>query len=288
MFHGNLKTIAKQTLWPILCFAISFTVIFFTQIPDKHIYTLGMTHIWYALATMAIAYIALYISAIWLTARIVTLINGMSMKKNFMRCVVPTISTGMLCEVVRLIMFGSIGKFIGNAMSTMGLSPTTMDILNPLIQIAIVLLLVFLLLPFDYVFTKYLIEGKEPLGKNLGTSYVVGIRHWGFLFIANFIPFIILAVMMSVAMLPLTILLIAHIQNTLGIINGDPDGTFSYFLLIFFLISVISFCITTYISLWKFFVSTYTYGAIATQEAERRKQTETANNHEATEDFIHR
>ena len=98
---------------------------------------------------------------------------------------------------------------------------------------------------------------------------------------------LIVGVLAAIIMTPLTIILFANIQNTLGIINGDMDGTPSGFYFMLITTSIVCCFITTFISLWQLLSTCYVCGSITVHEAEKNRQAKEINQHETTENLIY-
>jgi heme/copper-type cytochrome/quinol oxidase subunit 2 len=76
---------------------------------------------------------------------------------------------------------------------------------------------------------------------------------------------------MALTTLPLIILSGAQGASLQGTIAfGDPSGMPSYFVWLFFLTTLITSFIMTFVSAWMLFTATYAYGSIEHNKQERR------------------
>jgi hypothetical protein len=112
---------------------------------------------------------------------------------------------------------------------------------------------------------------KIKMRKSFFKAYKTGFRNWGFLFLVVFIIGLISLVIMALTTLPLIILSGAQGASLQGTIAfGDPSGMPSYFVWLFFLTTLITSFIMTFVSAWMLFTATYAYGSIEHNKQERR------------------
>lgn len=269
---SNLKRILKHTALPIFFLSVALTIVLLSFVPNKQIHDYGITHLWGTFIMLIVSYTMLVASAIWTISSAFRLINGTPKKVNLLRA-----ATIMFVLMILGIICWGLCKLILLGVMAMHLSATTSLIVSLVaIGLFLVLCLVFLL-PFHYSFTHYLIEPSMKLRNLLMPDYAIGLRHWGFIFLSRLVTNIIIGVLVFVAMTPLVIIMFANLQNALGTLNGDTDGTPGYFQILLIVSSIMCCFISITISLWGIFVASYVYGSIATQEVERKQQTDIIN-----------
>jgi len=128
------------------------------------------------------------------------------------------------------------------------------------------------ILPLYNVYMAYMIDHSKGLFATFANQFGRSFKHWGFLFIIFVITALILLMIFAVLSLPEIILTTADNTNTLGMMQGDPDGLPSSFPLIMIvttaLITFASYCIY----LLVYTIMYYAYGSIETQEKEKAKR----------------
>ena len=171
-----------------------------------------------------------------------------------------------LCVSAILLLVGIILGGIGLAAVKM-LSPYT-----ALGCIGIVTLVaVCLLLPLMYIVPRYVLNDGVGFWLQLKAGYPVGMRRWGFIFTVAFVVTLVQMVLGLITSLPASILTLANMSSTQGLLMGDPGGMPSYigwlaaatFLLIGF--------IQAFVQLSALFPTYFMYGSIDVQEQERKE-----------------
>lgn len=284
---GNLKHIIRKTWVSALCAAVMLTMLILAFIPSKQINDAGMAHINVAFVLLCLSYIGTFVATIWVLASTVSLVNGEKIRRNFARSVVLSVVLYLYAFIMSGVSTGLATYGIGLGVKIFHLSATTATILS-VIAVALILILLYVLsLPLDMASVKYILNRDTTLSQVVTRDYATAFRHWGTLFLTSVVTFLISLVLMLILAAPLTIISLAHLQNTLGIINGDPDGAPSYFLALFIATSVVTCFILVYIKMWHILVMCYVCGSITTQEAERKKQTKIMKDDETTENTVY-
>lgn len=287
MAFSNLKTILFNTWLPLLLVSISFTGILLSFTPNKQIYDLGNANIWLSLLFLVAMYILLFVSWLWTAAKAFAIVNGEKTKNNLKRCIAPIIVLVAFSLAVKSCLTGTIYETVNKWLTTFSMSEQATSGLALILLISVIAIVAALLLPLLYAFTHCILEQKESLASAFKSGYKTGIRHWGFLFLSTMITTLIVGVLAAIIMTPLTIILFANIQNTLGIINGDMDGTPSCFYFMLITTSIVCCFITTFISLWQLLSTCYVCGSITVHETEKNRQAKEINQHETTENLIY-
>ena len=271
----------------MLLVSISFTGILLSFTPNKQIYDLGNANIWLSLLFLVAIYILLFVSWLWTAAKAFAIVNGEKTKNNLKRCIAPIIVLVAFSLAVKSCLTGTIYETVNKWLTTFNMSEQATSGLALILLISVIAIVAALLLPLLYAFTHYILEQKEGLASVFKSGYKTGIRHWGFLFLSTMITTLIVGVLAAIIMTPLTIILFANIQNTLGIINGDMDGTPSGFYFMLVTTSIVCCFITTFVSLWQLLSACYVCGSITVHEAEKNRQAKEINQHETTENLIY-
>ena len=199
-------------------------------------------------------------------ARVMFLVNGRPMKWNIMRCAKLAV-----CYIVTMFVCSLVFTFVSYGV-VMVKQPATVAELQPVLTAFSVLYLVvyLLLIPCVYVAMEYMMEPEVKLRKTVFKSYLTGLRHWGFLFIALLIAALCAAVCSALVSIPALIVTAANIISVLGVnFLGDPTGLPSYFNVLQFVVYAISSFICLYINIFVVFVCYFLYGSIKTGEKEK-------------------
>ena len=78
-------------------------------------------------------------------------------------------------------------------------------------------------------------------------------------------------------LMPTYILMYVQITSQLGALEGDPLGIPAYFTPLFLLVMTLTFFFYIYVIAWWGFSFTYLYGAIETQEKEKKERLQAEN-----------
>lgn len=207
-------------------------------------------------------------ASVFLYGRAVGLVNGQRTSANVKRVA--------RLAVVYLVFWLVVGVVIGMA-SIVVLSPneaakapqahSLITVLSDVVCVIIGLLV----LPYIYVFTKYLMEQNAKLRQLLLKSYKKGLRHWGFIFTTMFLTYLCMTVCVVILALPAVIIISARITSISGMtVLGDPSGLPAYFDFLQFGLFMFAAFIWSYISIFCLFVCILVYGSIETREKEKK------------------
>lgn len=271
LFSTNLKTILRRTWLPVLAFAIIIAVgqlLYISQPANLVSATGGATGHWQWGAACVFMGLLAFVSGIWANAAIVSLLNGLSVKRN-----IPRVFRFVLLLTAFVFVFGAITAGVAILPYILGdKAPSANTVmLYGGISVLLSVLLLIMVVPAYYSSLKYLIEPQQKMGCVLGKPYRRGWRHWGFLFITILLTGIIVAVLCLIVMAPNYLILLAHFADLQGVNMGDTGGLPSYFGILSFFASLISAFIYVYLMTWAFMVYYYAYGSI---EAKLRAKTE--------------
>jgi hypothetical protein len=271
LFNTNLKTILRRTWLPVLVFAIITAVarlLYISQPTDIVSTTGGAIYHWQWILACVIIGLLTFVSGVWVYAAIVSLLNGLSVRRN-----IPRVFRFILLLVAFVFVLGAITVAMATLPYTMNNNAPSANtiILYSGISMLLFVLLLVVAVPAYYSSLKYLIEPEQKIGCVLGKPYRKGWHHWGFLFITILLTGIIAAVLCLIVMAPNYLIMMAHFANLQGVSMGDASGLPSYFEILAFFASLISDFIYVYLMTWAFMVYYYAYGSI---EAKLRAKTE--------------
>lgn len=163
------------------------------------------------------------------------------------------------------------------AMLMAGFSMLAMRLMSRFVGMAFVgvmaLVVIVLTLPLSFVFVKYLLTPKSSFVRLLGSSYGVGLRHLGAIFMVSLVVGIVTALLSCIIELPSNILYVANVQSQVGVLQGDPAGMPAYMSWMNLLVFAIAGFIQAYVHLSAIFPYYYIYGKIEADETERKQQT---------------
>ena len=217
--------------------------------------------------------VLLMVGSVWLLAALYNLFNAEGLRPNIIKGVKLMILELLITIIVTIIVGLVVVGFVYLSKHTEVSSPD--DYKSFIIKagctaIGLIVLLFVLSLPFVYFIPKYMME-KIKMRKSFFKAYKTGFRNWGFLFLVVFIIGLISLVIMALTTLPLIILSGAQGASLQGTIAfGDPSGMPSYFVWLFFLTTLITSFIMSFVSAWMLFTATYAYGSIEHNKQERR------------------
>ena len=201
-------------------------------------------------------------------SRIMFLVNGRSMKWNIHRC---AILTGIYILFWLIVTFACAAIIYGIVQSKHSVNLIE---LHPVLIVfsCISILINILLLPYVYSGVKYLIDPESKLKYIILNSYVVGLRHIGFIFIALFLAMLCVMICAIFISIPIIIVLIANTFSVFGVNSfNDPTGLPSYFPIIQYVVFTLTFFIWAYLNMFTVFVCYFLYGSIETREKEKKE-----------------
>lgn len=260
----NLKTIFFHTWAYALCLAIitAACVVAATKTLTGETSTV-------AAVGLLVSFVLLIVASVAMFGRATVLVNGQKTGWNIKRAarimlvvIVFSLVLSVLLGVVAALITASQGAAKSPAV---GLAVSAgMDV--------VMLIVYLLLLPYLYVFSKYMIEPETKLRGLLFKSYRTGLRHWGFIFTTEFLAWLCMTICSVVIALPAVIVLAALAMSINGVNTfGDPTGLPSYFDAMQFGWFALATFIWAYISIFSMMVCYFIYGSIETREKEKKE-----------------
>ena len=201
-------------------------------------------------------------------AKVISLVNGQSMKWNVTRC-----TNIAVCSIAFCVMLALIYTFVTYSV-VIYKQPMTISVrdMQPLFYVlgAMSIIIMLILLPFTFVVMKYLMEPEIRLRKIIFKSYKTGLRHWGLIFTALFLATLCTTICALFISIPMLIILAANSLSVYGVnFIGDPTGLPSYFTAIQLAVFTLTFFIWQYVNIFITFVCYFLYGSIITREKEK-------------------
>jgi hypothetical protein len=267
----HLKNIFKKTWIPALALALIATVAITINMPDRTIHDIGMARPMTTFILLIAVAVLLLAAIVWHASVTVRIFNEKPLKTNLMRMALVILFCIVLDIVGTLITSGT-GKLILKSMggTKESLGSAIIVAIGATVIVGILLFVVFL--PFVHSCLRYVVDTKTTLCQFFKRDYRCGWRHWGFLFIVLFLITLITSVLMMVIMVPFGIIFASQLSNQLGMLDGDASGVPTYFPYLFFLTTIITMFILSYVCLWIYFVMVYACTSIITQDKEREEQ----------------
>ncbi len=287
LFVLNARTILRKTWLPVLAYALILTGVVIINIPDKSIHDWGMRYPWVTTTAMTVVHVLSFVCSSWLVAKIVSLLNGLSVRRLFLRSVVLNVFVYLYTLLATSLVSGYLQTLVMKLLALLKVSPESTAVAFVLTVAIILLLITICMVPIDYASTKYVIDPKTQLLQVVGQDFAVGMRHWGFWFLVRLIAIIIVLLIAMLVMIPFFVLLFAQVFNQLGMLGGDPDGTPSYFFSLFLAVSVLTFFVMGYELVWNLLVGYFAYGSVYTQEEEKKKHLKALKDNETTENTVY-
>lgn len=258
MFVSNIKTILRRTWLPAVLFAVFSavsTVLFYNAIvisyATMHIIGTPLYAQILVWGGVAVVFLLLSIAAsVWFDAIVISLLDGASMKSNLPRVIRLALLILALTLVVSIVSW---------------LLPVS-------ISAAVYLCFAVAIVPTLYSSMKYLMEPAQKLFSVLGRPYLVGWRHWGYIFMLCLLAGIIVSIIYLIVNLPANIDGLAVIADSGGRALGDDTGLPSYFMPVAALAAFLSSIIMIYVGSWFIIIVYYAYGHIEAKERAKKEQ----------------
>lgn len=264
MLFDNIRAIFRHTWLYTLLLAMSIALLslFYTRALTDG----GYTHPSYTLLMVSAVLVACF--HVGYVSRIFMLLGHQSMKWNLVRCIRLLGVYLCIMAIVSVVQWGLVYLVIGTG-------PFVPLYKMPVIACVIIGVSLFfscVLLPYVYVFVKYLMEPDSKLSKILLKAYKVGWRYWGFIFITLLLAALCAAVCMFFVSIPMLIISMANTLSAIGVgYMGDPSGLPSYFSVLQYVVVALSSFICLYVYVFVIFVCYFMYGSIETREKERKE-----------------
>lgn len=267
----NFKTIFKY-LWPyFLVASVLFGVYFIMNINTSMKMMSDPTDIADPLTTLALLPL-LFVAYLIIYGKQLTLYNDKSAGWNTVRTFKLTLWLILITLVLGIIFVAVM--FLGGGFGA-GLSETDPTSFGKTVLVGFVAILIslVLLLPYTYVYVKYLVDTKTHFRSLIFKGWLTGMRHWGYIFITTLLLSLCMGVIGIIIYIPLYICGMAFYMSTSGVAQGDASGVPSYFTILVFLVIVLTYFVYLFISIYSFTVYYYMYGNIETYEAEKGRLT---------------
>lgn len=253
---NHFKIIFRETWLAVLLFSLLSTVCWvLTRCLSENT---DLTQLIIKLVFLLNACLDTVVVGSWLMGELVTLQNGQEKRKNFTR------SLKLQCSYLIILLIA----FFLTAGLWMLLSARGV-LFSTFVAFAVAIACYIVLLPCSYSAAKYLFDPSSKLKTIMLRDYCEGWRHWGFLFVVNFIAFIILFMAFMVVQAPTLLMQIADGVNEYGMALGDTTGLPSYFTFLLCVIMIITQFIGAYVAIWYFWVLAYVYGTIEEKKRAR-------------------
>lgn len=204
----------------------------------------------------------------WAFSRVMSLLNERPRRWNLKRTIIMTLNLIVIYIVLAMVVTGLLILLI----KVMGKDPIHILFDKMWVLPLFVLCLTLLILPFYYITMRYMDQPDVRFWKDLWGGYKRGLRYFGFIFLTLFVCQIIMALLMTLVMMPFVILMMAHSASFWGTMLGDAPDMPGYFPILLWATAVavhfVAFEIYTYVII----VTYLTYGSIEKQEADRRER----------------
>ncbi len=269
LFRTNFRTLFRRLWLPavVLAVLLAATMLAGLQFPaDLQSNTMAATTI------MTLLYLLDLGGYIWFFSTIISLLNGKSMKVNLprmSRLVLLVIGLLVLVAIVFIV------AFTGNMVSVMNpekAQSAGVKLFVGMLAFGIVLFVASLPLYFSAM--KYAIETEQKLWSVFKKPYVMGLHHWGYIFLTGLLTSIIDTVISLVVCLPLYVILFCYYANSNGMSFGDPSGLSTGFAILAFVTATVCVFVGLFVKPWEVFSFYYAYGSIEEKEKGRKQHKE--------------
>lgn len=269
IFSTNLKHIFRRTWLPALLLALfSSAGIIFSEIGSQA-QMASASSSWIAPTIGSIALTLLsYAAYTWLYTIIISLLNGESVSKNLpriIRLLILLLCIGIIVSIV-IFLINVLPAVTAKNLAEYAAMLPKVYILTAVVVIAFSVVV----LPLSYSMMKYAIETKSKLFSVFKKPYIIGWKHWGYIFMVSLLAGIIILIIGCIAALPLIVTMFSSRLNTMGLAMGDASGLPSYFYILFFLAAAIFSFVMAYATIWYTCVIYYTYGHIEAKEKAKK------------------
>lgn len=263
MLFDNIRTIFKHTWLYALLLALSMSMMSMFYIKAL----IGGGYSSSSFICLVVSLLLVVCFQVGYTSRVLMLLNCQTMMwnvKRYLRLILLYLCVSFAVSAIQwILMYLVIG---GTTSVPSDKMPVTM-----LLIACSSLFFACVLLPYVYVFMKYMMEPESKLSKLLFKVYKTGLRYWGFIFITLLLAFLCVAVCMFFVSIPMLVITMANTLSVMGVSYlGDSSGLPSYFDFLQYMIVAVSSFICLYINIFIIFVFYFMYGSIETREKERK------------------
>lgn len=263
MLFDNIRTIFKHTWLYALLLALSMSMMSMFYIKAL----IGGGYSSSSFICLVVSLLLVVCFQVGYTSRVLMLLNCQTMMwnvKRYLRLILLYLCVSFAVSAIQwILMYLVIG-------GTTSVPSDKMPVIMLLIACSS-LFFACVLLPYVYVFMKYMMEPESKLSKLLFKVYKTGLRYWGFIFITLLLAFLCVAVCMFFVSIPMLVITMANTLSVMGVSYlGDSSGLPSYFDFLQYMIVAVSSFICLYINIFIIFVFYFMYGSIETREKERK------------------
>ncbi len=269
LMSDNFGRIFRSTWLPVLILSIMSGLFVTINMPSPEMFTLGMEHQTTFLSIFAVSMLGMLACSIWVSVRLVSMLNEQPRKWNLQRILLLIINTIVVCIVLYAIFFLAIWM----AHRHTGGDWLVFFTDNWLAVLGMFIVIILAVLPLYYISVRYLCDENARFWIDFPKTYMIGVRHMGFIFLITLLLSIITGILILIIGMPLFILQAANTASLLGELSGDPVTLPKYFI---FMVGITTFVVTfiaSYIQMFPWIAYFFMYGSIEKQEEERNKNT---------------
>lgn len=264
MLFDNIRVIFKHTWLYTLLSALSIALVSMAYIKVLT----GGGYASSSFVCFVVSFVLMICLQIGYVSRVLMLLDKQSMKWNVIRCIRLFILYVCISVVVSVVQWVLLYMVVGGGQTVpSGQMPAAM-----LVLVCSSLFFACILLPYTYVFIKYVMEPDSRLSKLIFKAYKIGWRYWGLIFITLLLTSLCVAVCVFFVSIPMLIIIMANTSSAMGVnYMGDPSGLPSYFDALQYVVVALSSFICLYIYIFVIFVYYFMYGSIETREKEKKE-----------------
>lgn len=264
----NLKFLLRKTWWIVLLGAIALSLTTYFFLPNMALHTWGLENQVDSFIVQSLVYLAAIVFSVWILCAFWHVINGRRWRENLPRVIVT-----QLLSVAIAYLFKTVLDILTKWLLSVPASPVEQQTEEStgftwlFAVIALGIIAVLTCIPLCYTFVRFMM-GKHWLPF---MGYGRGFRYWGTIFVAMLLISLLASILLAAISLPGVILVSAQLYSQLGALGGDPLNIPGYFTPLLIVTLTFFYFVVGYISLWAQLASTYLYGSIETQQAEKNK-----------------
>jgi hypothetical protein len=264
-FCDNFKTIVRVTWLPLLIYSIFAGLSLVCTLRDARIVEFAEQSPGLFLTIFIVASIGVLACYLWAWSRLLSLLNGLTGKKNILLLLILFLSDIVIGFIIGGILFG--GSWL--LFRHQGVTPAAFLLDNWLVCLIGFIVILLLTLPLAYASARYIMKPDTSYLLDLPKTYPTGLRHLGFIFITTLITGIITGIIAIVIALPQLILMTAQTISAFGVQQGDPSGMPGYFIPLHGATTAVTTILFFYLTVYMLLVSVFMYGSIEKEEEVR-------------------
>ncbi len=266
LMSKNMWNLIKATWLPVLLYAILLGALLLLNLPNEEVVAMGTAHFALYIGLLAAGLLGFIAAGIWAFSRLMSILNEEPRRWNFSRAVWLTLNSIVITGVITAVVIG-LGKLV-----LPRLAHTAESHFWLFLGVSVVLLALFcvLLLPFAYVYMKYMNEKGMRFWHDLTGNYRTGLRRVSFIFITLFISGLIVMILTVIVMLPYFTLTSAYYTSLMGYLMGDPSDLPGYFPVLYFITATAVHFLLWYVGAFMVIVIFFMYGSIEKRLEEQR------------------